>query len=274
MTDDTGTVLERYAYSPYGRVTYLDDAFEALSTQESTIDNEYLYTGRRLDPGAPGLQLNRNRFYSNQLGKWISRDPIGYGGGYYLYGYLDGRTPNFVDPLGLAWGPIVWLYTGQWEVEDNVYDAAIDAAGEVVAENWGPAQGAIAAVPHPLGPGVAAGMAVLAPELGGPVQPPPPPFVPPQFQPAPQNNQPPPANNPTGDVIRCIGAAAPLIALIPEKPRDPRHHLMAQEFRDEAEELGIDIDEFTIEMTFDEHNAIYNPPDGWGGPRTGGVLGQ
>ena len=101
VTDDTGAVLERYASSPYGRVTYLDDTFAALSTQESTIDNEYLYTGRRLDPGAPGLQPKRNRFYSSELGRWVNRDPIGYGGGTNLYGYVGGMPTYYIDPSGL-----------------------------------------------------------------------------------------------------------------------------------------------------------------------------
>ena len=101
MTDDTGAVLERYAYSTYGRVTNLDDAFAALSTQESAIDNNYLYTGRRLDPET-GLQLNRHRFYASHLGRWINRDPIRYlAGDMNLYGYVLENPIRFLDLLGL-----------------------------------------------------------------------------------------------------------------------------------------------------------------------------
>ena len=81
VIDNTGAVIERYAYTPYGEVTILDLNFLAVSGNVSTISNEHLYTGRRQDPGAPGLQLNRNRFYASGLGRWVNRDPIGYEGG-------------------------------------------------------------------------------------------------------------------------------------------------------------------------------------------------
>ncbi|REK44555.1 MAG: hypothetical protein DWQ46_09880, partial [Planctomycetota bacterium] len=45
----TGAVVERYHYDPYGAVLYLDGSWTELTTQESAYDNDYLYTGRRLD---------------------------------------------------------------------------------------------------------------------------------------------------------------------------------------------------------------------------------
>ena len=97
--DDTGAIAERYAYTPYGVVEFLNASFVAHTTQISDIDNEILFTGRRLDPET-GLQLNRNRFYHARLGRWVNRDPIGYLGGTNLYGYVGGRPTRFVDPLG------------------------------------------------------------------------------------------------------------------------------------------------------------------------------
>jgi len=79
VLNDSGVVLERYAYTPYGEATILDSAF-ANPSSTSAIGNEFLYTGRRRDPET-GLQYNRNRFYHPQLGRWVNRDPIGYGGG-------------------------------------------------------------------------------------------------------------------------------------------------------------------------------------------------
>jgi len=70
----------------------------------SAIDNELLYTGRRRDPET-GLQLNRNRFYHSQLGRWVNRDPIGYDAGdMNLYEYVGSRPTFFQDPEGLAYG--------------------------------------------------------------------------------------------------------------------------------------------------------------------------
>ena len=100
VVDNTGTVKERYAYTPYGEVTILDLNFSAVPNNVSTISNEHLYTGRRRDPKT-GLQLNRNRFYASGLGRWVNRDPIGYiGGDYNLYEYVNSRSTFYVDPQG------------------------------------------------------------------------------------------------------------------------------------------------------------------------------
>ena len=115
VTDNAGTVKERYSYTPYGEVTILDADFSADADNKSDIGNEYLYTGRRLDPET-GLQLNRERYYASHLGRWVNRDPIGYGGGYNLYEYVSSAVTIMLDPEGLspAAAP-VWDHGPQWE---------------------------------------------------------------------------------------------------------------------------------------------------------------
>ena len=109
MVDEaTDSVVERYAYTPYGEATVLDASFAAISGNTSAFNNELLYTGRRIDP-ATGLQLNRNRFYHQQLGRWVNRDPIGYyGSPFNLYEYVFGMPTYGTDPYGLdgPFGPI------------------------------------------------------------------------------------------------------------------------------------------------------------------------
>ena len=55
------------------------------------------------------LAQSASAFYSPQLGRWVNRDPIGYIGGYSLYGYVGGMPTYWLDPsglVGLAWeGP-------------------------------------------------------------------------------------------------------------------------------------------------------------------------
>jgi len=107
VMNDSGAVLERYHYSPYGAVTILngvndnDGAEWSEDTNGSDIANPYLYTGRRLD-AETGLYYNFARYYHAQLGRFINRDPIGYGGGdANLYRYVGNTPTNAVDPLGL-----------------------------------------------------------------------------------------------------------------------------------------------------------------------------
>ena len=97
----SGTVAERYNYTPYGAVTFLDANFAVDADQISDIGNQHLYTGRERDPET-GLQLNRHRYYASHLGRWLTRDPIGYhGGSMNLYEYVNSMPSRFVDPLGL-----------------------------------------------------------------------------------------------------------------------------------------------------------------------------
>jgi RHS repeat-associated protein len=50
---------------------------------------------------ASQLQYFRARYYSPRLGRFISSDPLGIGGGANGYAYAAGSPTNFTDPLGL-----------------------------------------------------------------------------------------------------------------------------------------------------------------------------
>ena len=99
LTDDATTpvVRELYAYSPYGKQIILD----ASGTQKLTTDysNPYGFTGRRLD-AETGLWYFRARYLDSELGRFISRDPLGYVDGMSLYkGYF---AQSFgLDPFGM-----------------------------------------------------------------------------------------------------------------------------------------------------------------------------
>jgi len=89
-----------------------------ISGDVRAICNELLYTGRRLDPET-GLQLNRNRFYHQQLGRWVNRDPWKYFDSMNLYQYVGGMPVDNADPAGLAkgiWNTICEAGRGCWSV--------------------------------------------------------------------------------------------------------------------------------------------------------------
>jgi RHS repeat-associated protein len=99
LTDDTGTVVEHAAYSPYGETLILNPAATQLR-QISAVGNPYAYTGRRLD-AETGQYYFRYRMYSPTLGRFLSRDPLGYVDGMSLYaGYFGVWQTD--DPLGLT----------------------------------------------------------------------------------------------------------------------------------------------------------------------------
>src|SRR5207247_4321980 len=98
LTDSTGAIQTQYTYEPFGNTT--------ASGPAST--NAFQYTGREND--GTGVYFYRARYYSPIYQRFISEDPLGFGGGdanFYIYA---GDSPaNFGDPLGLDkdhnWNP-------------------------------------------------------------------------------------------------------------------------------------------------------------------------
>ena len=66
---------------------------------KSNYNNSYTYTGRRYDEES-GLYYYRNRMYSAELGRFISKDPKGYVDGMNLYAYVKNNPLKFLNPMG------------------------------------------------------------------------------------------------------------------------------------------------------------------------------
>ncbi|MCB9850768.1 MAG: RHS repeat protein [Phycisphaerales bacterium] len=103
VTDSNGLPVERYAYQDYGQPEFFDGA--GLPIPSSSIDNPYLFTGRRYD-SATGLYYYRARYLDPVAGRFISRDPRGmwfdWASPGNAYAYAGSNPWTFRDPSGAA----------------------------------------------------------------------------------------------------------------------------------------------------------------------------
>ncbi|MBN8605154.1 MAG: RHS repeat-associated core domain-containing protein, partial [Planctomycetes bacterium] len=98
-TDSTGAATEPYAYTAYGLPT-ITVGSGAVRTS-SAIGNRYMYTGREWD-GVLGQYHYRARIYEATVGRFCSRDPIGYKGSEWnLFEYVNSVPLVMLDPSGL-----------------------------------------------------------------------------------------------------------------------------------------------------------------------------
>jgi len=89
LTDTNGNAVQRYDYDPYG-----------ATTQSSTsYSNPYQYTGREHDQS--GLYYYRARYYTPELGRFVSEDPLQLAAGPNSYAYVGGNPVSYIDPYGL-----------------------------------------------------------------------------------------------------------------------------------------------------------------------------
>ena len=118
ISAEDGTILEKYAYDVYGRLTYAGiwnsgtQQYDAVTTSggfvdmgayyaASSIGNEIFFQGRRWDQES-GLYYFRNRYYDPATGRFISRDPSGPVDGPNLYAFVNNSPMNLLDPMGLG----------------------------------------------------------------------------------------------------------------------------------------------------------------------------
>jgi len=105
LVDNSGNVVERYLYDPFGRVTVVDGGWVERS-EGTAFAWHYLHQGGRYDD-VSGLYHFRYRDYSPTLGRWTSLDPIRYeAGDVNLYRFVNNGPTNKIDPSGLVDRPM------------------------------------------------------------------------------------------------------------------------------------------------------------------------
>ncbi len=85
------TTAAQYTYDPYGRLIASSGTYKDY--------NDYLFSTKRYERQW-GLNYYGYRFYSADLGRWITRDPIGEDGGLNLYGFVGNGPVVRIDVLG------------------------------------------------------------------------------------------------------------------------------------------------------------------------------
>jgi RHS repeat-associated protein len=134
LVDASGEVVEQYEYDPYGRATVFSKvAGQWTSGGVSRYGLPFLWKAVRLDE-VTGLLQMRNRYYSVETGRFLTRDPIGVWGDLGNLGneahYAASNPLLFSDALGLqseTRSPINMRTPGGHEAEVWFVDAALVA---------------------------------------------------------------------------------------------------------------------------------------------------
>jgi RHS repeat-associated protein len=103
LTNGSGAIAERYAYSAYGEPVFTNASGTVLS--DSAKNNRYTYTGREWDEELSLFHF-RARMYDAVSGRFCGRDPIGYVSPS-LYEYVLANPLYYVDPSGFKGEPPV-----------------------------------------------------------------------------------------------------------------------------------------------------------------------
>jgi RHS repeat-associated protein len=117
LTRITGTTIRHYVTDALGSImalandtgatktTYVYDAFGNATATGETSDNPFQYTGRENDE--TGLYYYRARYFSPEMQRFISEDPIRLGGGINYFLLVHNNPVNRKDPLGLFDNPLL-----------------------------------------------------------------------------------------------------------------------------------------------------------------------
>ena len=105
LTNTTGKVVQTYSYDAYGN----------LLAKTRSSPNSYMFSTKEYDSKS-GLYYFGARYYDPEIGRWLSKDPLGMIDGPNMYLYCLNNPIVFIDPFGYCkkswWGPenMWWQY--------------------------------------------------------------------------------------------------------------------------------------------------------------------
>jgi RHS repeat-associated protein len=143
LLDNSGSVVERYIYDPFGKATALDAAWNPRGG--SAFGWLYLFQGLRYDV-AQVTYGDRARPYQPNLMRFLQNDPLGFAAGDTNLYRAEGNGPvNGLDPSGLL-DPRTWLPGFARQAAENAEDRIRQAMKGSIAETARRAQDVAAAV--------------------------------------------------------------------------------------------------------------------------------
>lgn len=92
--------------------TYTYDSFGKLTASTGTLTNPFRYTAHEFD-SETGIYEYRARYYDQNVGRFLSEDPMHFAGGVNFYNYVRNNPVNLRDPSGEfpVWG---WWCGPNW----------------------------------------------------------------------------------------------------------------------------------------------------------------
>jgi RHS repeat-associated protein len=120
LSNSSGALAQTYAFDSFGKQT----------ASSGSLTNPFQYTGREFDSDT-GLYFYRARYLDASTGRFLSEDPLMFGGGPNFYDYVANNPIEFVDPSGEQAlpkpGPIPKPPVGPILVPDPLKEPELDA---------------------------------------------------------------------------------------------------------------------------------------------------
>ena len=91
LTNSAASLANTYTYNSFGLTT----------ASTGALANPFRYTGREFD-SETGFYYYRARYYDPTVGRFLSEDPIHFGGGADFYAYVFNSPLSLIDPFGLC----------------------------------------------------------------------------------------------------------------------------------------------------------------------------